>query len=221
MITAALSHTPAYSSTSNQTIHRSLALLPSLREKFPKLREEAHKYVKSLQTKHKDKLQIYTDGSVRGNPIKAAGSGAVITHNNHTSELCLSLATNSIAVAELKAVTSSLDLVRRNNIAPDKDITVFCDNKYVVGIANEVKKVNISHIADAINLHQLLFKMKQHRKIEIIWIPAHCGIKLHDRADELAVKAAEQQIALLAQAKATGPSPGYSRPKVAVSARAP
>ena len=41
-------------------------------------------------------------------------------------------------------------------------------------------------------ISQTIFQFRQTRTVDIIWIPAHCGITLHDRADFLATQANNQ-----------------------------
>ena len=71
----------------------------------------------------------------------------------------------------------------------NSNITAFCDNKTVVNIANSVSTAKGDLSAHALELHQILFKLRQDIPINICWIPAHCNIHLHDRADFLATHA--------------------------------
>ena len=44
----------------------------------------------------------------------------------------------------------------------------------------------------ALDLHQTIFQLRQARTVDIVWIPSHCDITLHDRADQLATNANNQ-----------------------------
>ena len=68
-------------------------------------------------------------------------------------------------------------------------ITAFCDNKTVVNIANNLQLAKGDISKSALELQQTLFKLRQNTAVKIRWIPAHCNIHLHDRADHLATNA--------------------------------
>ena len=109
------------------------------------LKQRAHNYAVKLIQQRKDKIQIYTDGSVRGNPRKKGGACYAIKNSDNEEPLTrnMSIQTNSIAIAEITAIINALSKV---STASKKDIVVFCDNKYVVGVANNIYQCNHKHL---------------------------------------------------------------------------
>ena len=67
-------------------------------------------------------------------------------------------------------------------------------------------KPKLRHELLALELHKVLFKLRQRHHTNIVWMPAHCDIKNHDLADTLAVEAAKEALT-----HGTGPIPGYGR----------
>ena len=95
--------------------------------------------------------------------------------------------TNSIAVAEITGIIASLENIPKNH---GNKIAIFCDNKYVVGVANDLHQCHKNHLSLSKQLHSLMLTIRQTASVTIEWIPAHCDIELHDEADTLAVEAA-------------------------------
>ena len=59
----------------------------------------------------------------------------------------------------------------------------------MVNIANNLQLAKGDISKRALELQQTLFKLRQNTAVKICWIPAHCNIHLHDRADYLATHA--------------------------------
>ena len=114
-------------------------------------------------------------------------------HNEHNilHQQSLRFMKCSIAAAELNSVLAALLKIRHDpNINRlHNNITAFCDNKYVVDIINDNKQANPLLSRNLEKLQETIFHISQQVKVQIIWIPAHCGIELHDLADKLATTA--------------------------------
>ena len=93
-----------------------------------------------------------------------------------------------LAVAEITAIINALENIPQNH---GGKIAVFCDNKYVVGVANDLHECHKNHLSLSKKLHGLILSIRQTASVNIEWIPAHCDIELHDEADTLAVEAAQ------------------------------
>ena len=163
------------------------------RKHDPELTLLAKQYATECIEKHENAVQIFTDGSVRGHSVRTAGAGFVCVQNNqilHKNKIPVHK--NSIQIAELTAIYSALDTVLENKLiyTNNKNIAIFCDNKYVVNILNNKYNSNKKHSTLCDQTQQLLFKCRQNRKVEVMWIPAHCDVFFHDQADKLAVQAA-------------------------------
>ena len=142
-----------------------------------------HKYAMKLIQQHDGKIQIYTDGSVRGNPRRKGGAGYSIKNSDNEEPLTgkMSIETNSIAIDEMTAIINALSQV---STAEQKDIVVFSDNKY-----NIIHNCNNKHLHLAKKLHQYILHINHCVTLTIDWLPAHCNISLHDKAHELAIEA--------------------------------
>ena len=143
---------------------------------------------------------IFSDGSVAGINRNIVGGGYVITkpdksnteHNlikHIIAEQSVKLTRGSIAFAEISSMHQALKHIIESNNITTESITAFCDNKTVVNIANNLQVAKGELNKPALELHQTLFKLRQNTAVKIRWIPAHCNIHLHDRADFLATHA--------------------------------
>ena len=144
-----------------------------------------------------------SDGSVSGKQREIAGGGYVIAtppasqHNItnidsiHTviHESSIVFDKCSIAHAEMVSLSTALDKINELDIPNNSEVIAFCDNKQVVNIANNSSNINSNLYTENLKLQQTLFLLRQTKSVSVCWIPAHCNIKLHDLADELAVSA--------------------------------
>ena len=163
----------------------------SERAKDEALTLQAHQYAETQILSFKDRIRIYTDGSVRAKGTQS-GAGIVIEQSNDIITDSISLNTKSIACAELSAIIRALELLQQRLPNNKQNIAIFCDNQYVVNISNLNYQPKRTHAQQHIKLQQTLFKLRQTNDIQIIWIPSHCNITLHDKADKLATQAAKQ-----------------------------
>ena len=80
--------------------------------------------------------------------------------------------------------------LRNKNVSVQKKANQTKQHKVQLASSNYIKSSSLSK--SALELHQTIFQLRQTRTVDIIWIPAHCGITLHDRADFLATQANNQ-----------------------------
>ena len=109
-------------------------------------------------------------------------------HKSILTESSINIEKGSIALAELVSMKTAFDNLNNLNFKHTK-ITAFCDNKTVVDIANCILEAKGDLNRHALQLQQNLFHLRHKYYIQICWIPAHCNIHLHDRADFLATHA--------------------------------
>ena len=166
----------------------------------PKMQQQAHEYAMSVLTKNQSTTWIFSDGSVSGPNHDIVGGGYIITKPDKTNnpykipnsiieEHSIKLPKGSIAMAELISMLHAFRKISSSTNKYNSPITAFCDNKSVVNIANSLTNARGDLNKYALELHQILFKLRQNIPINICWIPAHCNIHLHDRADFLATHA--------------------------------
>jgi ribonuclease HI len=136
------------------------------------------------------KVNIYTDGSARGNPGNG-GYGAVLISGPHRKELSAGYRLTTNNRMELLAVIVAIESMK----LPQLDITVYTDSKYVCE-AVEKKwvfnwvKTGFKDKKNADLWRRFLVLYPQH-KIQFKWIKGHAGHPLNERCDELATAAAD------------------------------
>ena len=136
------------------------------------------------------KVNIYTDGSARGNPGNG-GYGAVLISGQHRKELSAGYRLTTNNRMELLAVIVAIESMK----LPQLDITVYTDSKYVCE-AVEKKwvfnwvKTGFKDKKNADLWRRFLVLYPQH-KIQFEWIKGHAGHPLNERCDELATSAAD------------------------------
>ena len=132
---------------------------------------------------------------------RKAGGAYVITHNNNILyKQKTPVITPDITIAELTALTQAADTLNSNIKqfnTNHNNIIFFCDNKFVVKLANDITQCKYKYKSDAMQLQQLLFDIRQQSIVKIEWILAHCDIKLHDLADQLAGECANDATSVL------------------------
>ena len=144
-------------------------------------------------------IRIYTDGSARGNPGKA-GWGAIVIDETKKTVIELgghvNYATNN--QMELRAALEGLSYVRKNTSV--KNIAVFSDSMYVIHgmkqwtFAWQKNNWRTSKNERVLNveLWQDLVKQSEGLQIEWLYVPAHVGVPLNERADTIATSYADK-----------------------------
>ena len=181
------------------------------RKNNPILQSEAVVYASNLLHKHRGNLWVFSDGSVSGKERNIVGGGYVIAqssqnlnrkenhgninnkHDEHNilHQQSIRYKKCSITAAELNSLLAALLKIKHDPKINQlhRNITAFCDNKYVVDITNDNKQANPLLSRNLEKLQETIFHISQKVKIQVKWIPSHCGIKLHDLADKLATTA--------------------------------
>ncbi len=137
----------------------------------------------------KDYIEIYTDGSSRGNP-GPGGYGTILCYNGKEKELSGGFRLTTNNRMELLAVISGLEALKTQDIP----VKVYSDSKYIVDAINQKwvfgwiktqfkKKKNQ-------DLWMRWYNIQKSLKVEYIWVKGHAGHHYNERCDELAVNAA-------------------------------
>jgi ribonuclease HI len=137
----------------------------------------------------KDKIEIFTDGSARGNP-GPGGYGIILKYKNAVKEISQGFKLTTNNRMELLGVITALKELKSNKIP----IVIYSDSKYVID-AIQQKWVN--------GWERTGFKNKKNKdlwlqylqlapsfSIEFVWVKGHAGHPENERCDELAVSAA-------------------------------
>ena len=133
-------------------------------------------------------IEIYTDGSAKGNPGKG-GYGIVIKNKDNYLEISNGYRLTTNNRMELLAVIVALEKLENTN----EDIIITSDSKYVIDAVTKgwvfnwqrkgFKKKKNS------DLWKRFLKIYHKYKIKFIWVPGHSGHIENERCDELAVNA--------------------------------
>lgn len=138
------------------------------------------------------KIQIYTDGSSRGNPGKG-GWAAILISGDHRKEISggFKLTTNNRM--ELMSVICALEALKTNN----HDIVIYSDSQYVVNSVEKgwVFKWIRTNKKDAKNmdLWARFVSLYSKNKIKFIWVKGHADNELNNHCDLLATTASAQK----------------------------
>ena len=136
-------------------------------------------------------IQLYTDGSSRGNP-GPGGYGVVLKCGTHYKELSEGFEETTNNRMELLAVIVELEAIKRENA----EVIVYSDSTYVVKAVNEGwvfgwEKKNFDKKANPDLWIRFLEIYRKHR-VRFIWIKGHAGHPENERCDALAVAAASK-----------------------------
>jgi ribonuclease HI len=134
-------------------------------------------------------IQIYTDGSARGNP-GPGGFGVILKYKQSLKEISQGYRLTTNNRMELLAVVCALESLKTNAIP----VKIYSDSKYVI---DSIQKGWIY------NWHSKGFAKKKNKdlwlrylsvaksfKIEFVWVKGHNGHPENERCDVLAVQAA-------------------------------
>lgn len=134
-------------------------------------------------------VNIYTDGSSRGNP-GPGGYGAILQFGPHIKEISEGYKLTTNNRMELMAVIKALEALKFKNL----NITIYTDSKYV---CDAVEKGWLkSWIAKNFNkvknpdLWQKYYRLSVNHHIKFKWIRGHNGHPQNERCDALATAAA-------------------------------
>jgi len=134
-------------------------------------------------------IEIYTDGSSRGNP-GPGGFGVILKSGSHYKEISQGYKLTTNNRMELLSVIVGLETLRK----PGSDVIVYSDSKYVVDSITKgwvfgwVKK----DFKDKKNrdLWERFLRIYPLHKVKFLWIKGHNDHPQNERCDQLAVSAA-------------------------------
>lgn len=138
-----------------------------------------------------NRIQLYTDGSSRGNPGNG-GYGAVLLFGSHHKELSQGFRRTTNNRMELWAVIAGLEAIKNK----EWPVTVYSDSQYVV---NSVEKgwlknwIKTDFKGDKKNkdLWKHYHELAKSFTINFVWVKGHANNPYNNRCDELATAAAD------------------------------
>lgn len=135
-------------------------------------------------------VEIYTDGSSRGNP-GAGGYGTILKYGKHEKELSEGFRLTTNNRMELLAVIKGLEALTRDGL----HVTVFSDSKYVVEAVEKrwVFGWEQKGFKDKKNpdLWRAFLKVFRRHHVKFVWIKGHNNHTYNERCDRLATAAAD------------------------------
>ena len=142
-------------------------------------------------------VTIYTDGACKGNP-GAGGWGAILKYGDAEKELWGGEPETTNNRMELMAAIAALECLKRGS-----DVVLYTDSQYLrQGITEWIfgwKKKNwrssTGKPVKNVELWQRLDKAAEPHKIEWRWVKGHSGDPGNERADQLANRGCEEQVA--------------------------
>ena len=137
------------------------------------------------------KINIYTDGSAKGNPGKG-GFGVVLMSGKHYKEISQGFRHTTNNRMELLAVIVGLEHLKNIN----SEVQVYSDSKYVVDSIEKKwvfqwEKKHFKGKKNADLWKRFLIIYKKH-KVSFNWVKGHAGHPQNEKCDYLAVEASEQ-----------------------------
>lgn len=134
-------------------------------------------------------IEIYTDGSSRGNP-GPGGYGTILYFNGKEKELSEGFRKTTNNRMELLAMIRGLEELKTH----EYPIKVFSDSKYVVDAIKLGWVYNWMRTGFKGKKNKDLwlrwYEIQKNYQIEYIWVKGHAGHHYNERCDQLAVNAA-------------------------------
>jgi len=136
-------------------------------------------------------IQIYTDGSSRGNP-GPGGYGTLLMWGKHRKELSQGYRRTTNNRMELLAVIAGLDTIKKN----DLPITVYSDSQYVVnsvekGWLKTWIKTDFAGGKKNKDLWKKYHELAKNLSVKFVWVKGHANNPYNNRCDALATEAAD------------------------------
>ena len=146
------------------------------------------------------KVEVYTDGSARGNPDGPGGFGSVLHYRDaagqlHVKEISAGYKRTTNNRMELMAAIAGLEALNR-----PCEVSLYSDSKYLVDAFNQhwidslLKKGwkrGKNEPVKNVDLWQRLLKAKEPHQVTFIWVKGHNGHPENERCDFLATSAAD------------------------------
>ena len=138
------------------------------------------------------KINLYTDGSAKGNPGKG-GLGIILIAGKYYKEISQGFRHTTNNRMELLAVIVGLETLNKNN----SQVQVFSDSKYVVDAVDKKwvfswEKKNFKRKKNSDLWKRFLIVYRKH-KVSFTWIKGHAGHTENEKCDVLAVEASENE----------------------------
>jgi ribonuclease HI len=145
------------------------------------------------------KVQIYTDGSARGNPDGPGGYGTVLHFTDSSGQLHERMSGGYVRTTnnrmELMAAIVGLEALNR-----PCQVELYSDSKYLTDAFNQhwidswvAKGWNRGKSGPVknIDLWKRLLKAKEPHQVKFIWVKGHAGHPENEKCDALATSAAD------------------------------
>jgi ribonuclease HI len=136
------------------------------------------------------KIQIYTDGSSKGNPGPGGYGVVMLSEEGHRKELAQGFRKTTNNRMELLSVIVALETIKTE----DALITIYSDSKYVVDAVEKkwVFKWEKKFFENKKNpdLWKRFLKIYRQQKVRFVWVKGHSNNVENERCDRLAVAAA-------------------------------
>ena len=136
------------------------------------------------------KINLYTDGSAKGNPGKG-GFGIVLIAGKHYKEISQGFRYTTNNRMELLAVIVGLEHLKSNK----SDVVVYSDSKYVV---NSVEKKWVFQWQKKgfkgkknVDLWKRFLLIYPKHNVSFQWVKGHAGHPENEKCDQLAVEASD------------------------------
>ena len=144
------------------------------------------------------KINLYTDGSAKGNPGKG-GYGVVLKAGNHYKEISQGYRHTTNNRMELLAVIVGLEHLKSNK----SDVVVFSESKYVVDSVEKKwvyqwQKKGFKGKKNA-DLWKRFLLIYQKHNVSFQWVKGHAGHPENEKCDLLAVEASDFKELLIDQ----------------------
>jgi len=135
-------------------------------------------------------VELYTDGSARGNP-GPGGYGVILKYGNTEKELSQGFRKTTNNRMELLAVIVGLESLTRDGV----EVHVYSDSKYVVEAINQGwvfgwQKKGFKNKKNP-DLWQRFLKIYPKHKVKFHWVRGHNDHPFNERCDVLATTAAD------------------------------
>jgi len=140
---------------------------------------------------NKNLVNIYTDGSSRGNP-GPGGYGAILIWGDIKKELSKGYRLTTNNRMELIAVIASLEAMKKT----DLELVIYSDSNYVVkavmqGWLKKWVRTNFKGGIKNSDLWLRYYELSQKHKIHFNWVKGHAENAMNNRCDILATQAAD------------------------------
>ncbi|MBL0309275.1 MAG: ribonuclease HI [Bacteroidetes bacterium] len=142
------------------------------------------------------KVELYTDGSARGNPGRG-GYGVILKWNHHEKELSQGFRKTTNNRMELLAVIVGLESLTREGM----EVEVYSDSKYVIEPVKERwlfgwEKTGFKKKKNPDLWQRFLIVYRKHT-VRFHWVKGHNDHPFNERCDVLATEAADSRHLLI------------------------